>query len=187
MNLFREVIHAYREISDVDMGYDPTFLRKISNNQYPSLGRIQLTDKYNKKYLCLCTSSLFEKKALASRGTRVYLARKENEDHLKGSESADVIIKDFWQPVGIKYGEAELLTQARDRRVRGIAELVTAETMKIKGQEDRTFTPKGVTTPPGYFDRIHMRLVTRSVGVRMRDCIRGDDGPLYWLKSYETR
>lgn len=68
MTFFCKVVACYRDLSDVQIGYDPAFLHSESGPDKLLITNHALTQTYHLHAL------IFRKKALISRGTRVFTA-----------------------------------------------------------------------------------------------------------------
>lgn len=164
MTFFGKVVACYRDLSDVQFGYDPAFSDSGYGPDKLQITNHALTQTYHLHDL------IFQKKALVSRGTRVFRAYSAGSDKQQGLEKPNVIIKDFWAPTASHYGEVDLLKAAAEAGVRGIAKLLSAMEIAIDGEKDVT------AANPDSYSRVHMRITTASVGVPIRDVVTGKDG-----------
>lgn len=163
MTFFCKVVACYRDLTDVQIGYDPAFLHSESGPNKLLITNHALTHAYHIHAL------IFQKKALISRGTRVFAAFSAGSDKQPGPEKPNVIIKDFWAPATSNYGEVDLLKAAAEAGVRGISKLLSGMQILIDGEKDVT------AANPESYPRVHMRITTASIGVPIRDVVTGED------------
>lgn len=139
------MVARYRDLSDVQIGYDPAFLHSEFGPDKLLILNHALVQTYHLHAL------IFQKKGLLSRGTRVFTAYNAGLDRQQGPEKPNVIIKDFWAPAVSNYGEVDLLKVAAEAGVRGIAKLLSGLKIAIDGERNVT------AASPGSCSRVHMQ------------------------------
>lgn len=170
MTFFCKVVACYRDLIDVQIGYDPAFLHSESGPNKLLITNHTLTYAY---YL---HALIFQKKVLISRGTRVFAAYSAESDKQQEPEKPNVIIKDFWAPATSNYDKVDLLKTAAQAGVRGIAKLLPGMQLVIDGEKDI------IAVNPELYPRIYMRITTVSVGVPIRDVVTGEDSAVCLLE-----
>lgn len=106
MTFFCEVVACHRDLSYVRIRYDPVSLHSEAGPSKLLITNHGLAKIYHFHAL------IFRKKALISRGTRLFRAYSAGPDKHHESQKANMIIKGFWALAISHDGEVDLLKAA---------------------------------------------------------------------------